>query len=183
MQDLQQAQNILNQAHQLLAQRLCRFVLDDQDGLIQDARGDSYMDEIATIYDQVGTRMSKIGAMQGYLQLLAKEPSPGPSSSAAGDPVTFKEYAQLVAAGDTNGAAGLLVQLLGIRLNTAIRCSEIYADRLDEYPNTIARTMEMRTKIAQGNHNGVILILLECFALSGTEAIAAVTHLSQRFAA
>lgn len=182
MPDHQEAQAVLTQARDLLAQRLSELVLGSQDELLNDARGESYMGEIGGIYDQVGTRLSQVNAMLASLPAQADNTSTAPGDGSEEAPATFKEFAQRVVNGDLDGAAPILANLLALNAETATRSTVTFGNRLRDYPKTLERTLQLREEIVSGNDNGAIMILLECFALTGTPALHAIEHLKQRFA-
>ena len=55
MNDRARALAILKQAREILLTRLTERVLDNEESILDDARGDSYMGEIDALYDQIGT--------------------------------------------------------------------------------------------------------------------------------
>jgi hypothetical protein len=55
MNDRARALAILKQAREILMQRLTEQVLENEEEILNDARGESYMGEIDALYDQVGT--------------------------------------------------------------------------------------------------------------------------------
>ena len=58
-----QALEVLRKARDLLAQRLTERILDAEEGLLDDARGDSYLGDIETIYDQFGTKLMHLNQL------------------------------------------------------------------------------------------------------------------------
>lgn len=68
---------ILKQARTVLAERLTEMVLDQSEELLNDARGDSYMNEIETLYEQIGHKLTHIG------QMLSSLPPEEPTAAAA----------------------------------------------------------------------------------------------------
>jgi hypothetical protein len=63
MSDRGRALEILRQARDLLAQRLTERVLDAEEGLLDDARGDSYLGDIETLYDQIGVKLMHLNQL------------------------------------------------------------------------------------------------------------------------
>ena len=63
MNDRGKALDILRQARDLLAQRLAERILDAEEGLLDDARGDSYLGDIETIYDQFGMKLMHLNQL------------------------------------------------------------------------------------------------------------------------
>lgn len=69
MSERARALEILRQARDLLAQRLTERVLDAEEGLLDDARGDSYLGDIETLYDQLGTKLMHLNQLINNLPL------------------------------------------------------------------------------------------------------------------
>lgn len=63
MNDRGRALDILREARDLLAQRLAERILDLEEGLLDDARGESYLSDIETIYDQFGAKLMHLNQM------------------------------------------------------------------------------------------------------------------------
>ena len=55
MNDRSRALQILKQAREILLQRLTEHVLENEEEILSDARGESYMGEIDSLYEQIGT--------------------------------------------------------------------------------------------------------------------------------
>jgi hypothetical protein len=79
MSERARALEILRQARDLLAQRLTERVLDAEEGLLDDARGDSYLGDIENLYDQLGTKLMHLNQLINNLPL---ETEPAPQSEA-----------------------------------------------------------------------------------------------------
>jgi hypothetical protein len=58
---------ILKEARTILAERLTELVLEQREELLDDARGDSYMNEIESLYDQIGHKLSHVSQMLSNL--------------------------------------------------------------------------------------------------------------------
>lgn len=100
MNDRARALTILREARDLAAQRLTERVLDAAEAILDDARGDSYMGEIDSLYEQVGMRMVHLSQMISHLPVEndSAPSAPGPASAhenysiapeAAGEGATF----------------------------------------------------------------------------------------------
>lgn len=74
MNDRQRAMEVLREARAILAERLTELVLSQQAELLDDARGDSYMNEIESLYDQVGHKLSHLGQMLNHLPAEDTQP-------------------------------------------------------------------------------------------------------------
>jgi len=67
MNDRLRATEVLRNARNILAERLTELVLDQREELLEDARGDSYMNEIESLYEQIGVKLSHVGQMLSNL--------------------------------------------------------------------------------------------------------------------
>jgi hypothetical protein len=72
MNDRLRATDILREARAILAERLTEVVLAQREELLDDARGDSYMNEIESLYEQIGHKLSHVSQMLNHLP--AEEP-------------------------------------------------------------------------------------------------------------
>jgi hypothetical protein len=61
------ATEILKEARQILADLLTEKVLEQGEDLLADARGDSYMNEIESLYEQVGVKLAHVSQMLSNL--------------------------------------------------------------------------------------------------------------------
>jgi hypothetical protein len=82
--DRGRALDILRRARDLLAERLTERILDAEEGLLDDARGDSYLGDIDTIYDQFGTRLSHLNQLINNLPLETEVPTASTESEYVG---------------------------------------------------------------------------------------------------
>lgn len=74
MNDRSRATEILREARAVLAERLTEKVLEQAEEILADARGDSYMNDIETLYEEVGLKLSHVS------QMLSSLPQPEPAS-------------------------------------------------------------------------------------------------------
>jgi hypothetical protein len=74
MNDRARASDVLRKARTILAERLTERINEQSDELLDDARGDSYMNEIESLYDELGTKLSHVSQM---LSNLPAEEPPG----------------------------------------------------------------------------------------------------------
>jgi hypothetical protein len=79
MNDRARALEVLRQARAVLAERLTEQVVEQADEILADARGDSYMNEIETLYDQIGHKLTHVSQM---LSNLPPEPPPTETTAA-----------------------------------------------------------------------------------------------------
>jgi hypothetical protein len=85
MSDRGKALEILRQARDLLAERLTERILDVEEGLLDDARGDSYLGDIETVYEQFGAKLMHLNQLINNLP-QDMEAAPHPESGfSAGD--------------------------------------------------------------------------------------------------
>ena len=80
MNDRNRALKILKEAKETLANRLTEKVLEQQEEILADAGGDSYMNEIESLYEQIGLKLSHVNSM---LSNLPVEPPPAQTESAS----------------------------------------------------------------------------------------------------
>jgi hypothetical protein len=76
MNDRARASDLLRKARAILAERLTERINEQSEELLDDARGDSYMNEIESLYDELGTKLSHVSQMLSNLP--AEEPSNQP---------------------------------------------------------------------------------------------------------
>ncbi|HEX5106606.1 MAG TPA: hypothetical protein VFV87_22455 [Pirellulaceae bacterium] len=81
MNDRTRALEILREAKAVLADRLTEKVLEQADEILADARGDSYMNEIESLYEQVGLKLTHVSQMLSNLP--APQPEPHSTTAAA----------------------------------------------------------------------------------------------------
>lgn len=71
---------ILQQARDLLSQRLIERVVESQEQILDDAAGQSYLSEIESLYEQLGSRLAHVNTMLSNLPLdepVSAEIAPG----------------------------------------------------------------------------------------------------------
>jgi hypothetical protein len=201
MDNRQRARKILEEARELLADRLVEQIVESGDGILEDAEGYSYMDEIDSLQERIGGRLNNINVMIGNLpasEPVRKEPMPvaeeAPVSSVGSKeavaeeasppvPVNFALFGQQIAANDIDGAGRTLSELLDVDQTLARRCATAFRDRLNEDPTTIQKTMRLRSKLMAGEHNDSLMILWDCFGLQGLQAVTVLQTLRASMAA
>src|SRR4051812_25367492 len=85
MNERAQALEVLRKARDLLAQRLTERILDAEEELLDDARGDSYLGDIETIYDQFGTKLTHLNQLINNLPQESEVAPHGHGGFTAGD--------------------------------------------------------------------------------------------------
>jgi hypothetical protein len=83
MNDRTRAADILRQARAILSERLTEQVLEQGEELLADARGDSYMNEIESLYEQLGHKLSHVSQMLSSLRVEETTPQPQSFTAAA----------------------------------------------------------------------------------------------------
>ncbi len=183
---------LLKQARDRLAQRLAERVLIEQDDVLEDAEGRSYMDEIDTIYKQLGRRLHRVNQMLEdltasrsdatqrvpVLALPAPGPRDGPSNLA---PVSLQTVAAQLQAGRRDDAARLLASIFGLNIEQGSRCADHFAGRVSERPDLLLRTMKLRPAIQAQRYNDVLALLRDCFGLKMPESVQVLHNLRIRF--
>ncbi len=224
MSDRTRAQAILRQAKEVLIQRLTEYVLDHEEEILADAKGDSYMGDIDTLYDQVGMRLSHVSQMLANLPTQAEpfhsttstgahhypQPGaddtftvatgmnphedafvadtmpalPGPVFTAAvalpaprvndfeEGPASFVLFVSQIRQGNLAAAGQTLTRLFEIDASRGSRCAAYFAERMERDSNFLSRAMQLRTEIQGEGHNGPLVLLYECFGLTGIESVA-----------
>src|SRR2546421_12476449 len=81
MNERTRATDVLRKARNILAERMMELVLEQREELLDDARGDSYMNEIESLYEQIGVKLSHVGQMLSNLPV--EEPAPQTFTAAA----------------------------------------------------------------------------------------------------
>ncbi len=71
MNDRNRALKVLKEAKETLANRLTEMMLEQEEDILADARGDSYMNEIESLYEQVGLKLSHVNSMLSNLPVEA----------------------------------------------------------------------------------------------------------------
>lgn len=77
-----EAIQILQQARDLLSERLTQRIRESKDEIIEDADGQSYLSEIEQIYDQLGSRLAHVNAMLSNLPPVEEPPAAEPAPAA-----------------------------------------------------------------------------------------------------
>jgi hypothetical protein len=81
MTDRTRAAKILREARAILSEQLTEQVLQQAEEILADARGDSYMSEIESLFERIGIKLSHVGQMLSNLP--AEESPPAQTETAA----------------------------------------------------------------------------------------------------
>jgi hypothetical protein len=226
---------ILTEAREILADRLTERVLDYADEILADARGDSYMNEIDGVYEQVGVKLAHITQMLANLpaeetpaattefrtddaspqdysvvaedssshELVVAHPRPalvGPmyvtapalpapkaestaSDQGSEEEPSFQKFVLQVQASDVRAAGKTLAFLFALPESRALMCAATFAERWRRDPEFLNRAMLLRTEVTSGSYNGALVLLFECFGLTGIESIGVLQTLQNRLEA
>jgi hypothetical protein len=218
MNDRARALAVLKEAREILLKRLTERVLENQEAILDDARGDSYMGEIDALYDQVGTPLVHLNqilsnlpaedhdapfethsaphpAAHSYAEIVPPAwpevpglPAPRNSNTLertedVSAPITFQTFAAQIQAEDVVGAGASLAYLFDIPAQRAVRCAEHFLLQMQQDPNFFASAMQLRRELATGGYNGAIMLLYQCFGLTGMESIGVYQALKTRIQA
>jgi hypothetical protein len=232
-QSRQRAIRILTEAREILSQRLTERVLDAEDDILADARGDSYMNDIESVYEHIGHKLSHVTQMLSNLpaeetstaaasnefrtddaspqdyavvseesvshDLVGTNPRPalvGPMYVTApalpapkvdqpllpDEEASFQKFVLEVQSADLRGAGRTLSALFALPERRAILCAATFAERWRRNPEFITRAMQLRTEVTSGTYNGALVLLFECFGLTGIESIGVLQTLQNRVA-
>ncbi|HTN73612.1 MAG TPA: hypothetical protein VL096_00125 [Pirellulaceae bacterium] len=211
MNDRARALAILKQAREILARRLTERVLDSAEELLDDARGESYMSEIESLFEQVGTPLAHLNQIIGALPPEEDETPPAthaqhptPHSYAEVVPpawpdvpglpaprsgtlmevpavesvaheapaeVSFQTFAVQIQAGDVEGAGQALAVLFDISRERAMQCAQHFHQQMLADNDFLLKAMQLRRELQSGGYNGALMLLFQCFGLSGMESI------------
>ena len=184
---------ILKQARELLANRLIENIIDSADGILEDAEGSSYMDEIDSLQDRVGGRLNNINLMISNLTVgepasaepisAAKEASvstPAPQGMDAPQPTNFAMFGKQIVANDIDAAGRTLAELLDVDPKLAQQCATAFRDCFNEDPTIIQKAMQLRARLLAGENHDSLMILWDCFRLQGPQALAVLQTLKAR---
>jgi hypothetical protein len=90
MNDRTRALEVLRQAKAILADRLTEKVLEQAEEILADARGDSYMNEIESLYEQVGLKLTHVSQMLSNLPAPEQEPHTSTAAAQHAPEETFQ---------------------------------------------------------------------------------------------
>jgi hypothetical protein len=88
MNDRARASDVLRKARAILAERLTERINEQFEDILDDARGDSYMNEIESLYDELGVKLSHVS------QMLSNMPAEEPPHQAQNQPPAQTAAAQ-----------------------------------------------------------------------------------------
>jgi hypothetical protein len=104
-----QAIRILQEARDLLAQRLAERIVDAREQILEDAGGGVFVSEIDAVYEQLGSRLAHVNSMLAHLPAVEDPQSAQPSM---GEPL-FTEVAAEMSSAYTAQFHGAAAPLIG----------------------------------------------------------------------
>ncbi len=171
MNDRSQAISILQNARDLLGERLTQRIIEARQEIESDAQGNSYLSEIETIYEQLGGRLAHVNAMLSNLP---------PASAPSAADVTASEiiYADLASAYptglDLEGSAPLPL--------LALPAPSVFEER--PQVDALADAFQRIALAAQaGDQLGAGRLISECFDIKPSQARRAAVSFTRQLAA
>jgi hypothetical protein len=149
--------SILQSARDRLSQRLTQRVIESRGEIEDDADGGSYLSEIETLYDQLGSRLAHVNAMLSNLPPVA---APAPADATATEII----YADLASAYPTGFEVETAGQPPMLGLPAPAGSSARVEDPLAEVLARIA------TQVQVGDMTGAARQISECFDLRPSQA-------------
>jgi hypothetical protein len=119
MNDRTRAIKVLREAKAILSDRLTERVLDAADEILADARGDSYMNDIETVYEQVGIKLAHVNQMLSNLPVDTAAPSDkteAKNGDRGGGPAGDQPFESSTTSNATNKTSALPGPVLGTAL-------------------------------------------------------------------
>ena len=99
-------------------------------------------------------------------------PAPATTELAASvRPGAFQMFAIQIQAGDVEAAGRTLAGLFGVEEPRGIECASVFAEKLENEDGFLPKAMQLRKELDNDGINGAIMLLYECFGLSGMECI------------
>lgn len=127
---------------------------------LNDSSADGASDQPPAVISQyVGLETPAIPGV--VAPVAVPQPSPG----------SFQAFAKLMLSGDVEGAGDILAELFGIDTHRSAQCAQVFAQRMKEDPEFLPKAQRLRHELLADRHNGVIMLLYECFGLTGLESI------------
>jgi len=209
MDERARAIEILKRARDMLVDRLSQEIVASEESLLEDALGLSYSGEIAQVFEQVGNRLHQVSVMLSNLPVpehtsaddlepAGVEPvsKPMPFAAVMGPPAvaglltgtpldrpTLERFTHQVTAGQFDEACRCLAQLFELDEQRARRCTITFAQRFQESPEVVRKTMLLRDELISGSINSSLMLLWECFGLQGLDSLAVARSLKARLVA
>ena len=150
MQDRARAIALLQQARDLLAERLTERILECRDQILEDALGLAYSSEIDAIQEQIGQRLNHVNLLLNNLPPQDEPPPVEDPEPAAAQPVLGYEGAETPASAATATAPlpTLGANSAAAQAETALPSSVIYVAR-DGNSSTVESPVSANESIPQ----------------------------------
>jgi hypothetical protein len=95
-------------------------------------------------------------------------------------PVSFVLFVTEIRQGDLPAAGKTLSRLFEVDIKRGFRCASFFAERMERDANFLSRAMQLRTELQGEGHNGPLMLLYECFGLTGIESVSVLQALRRR---
>lgn len=95
-------------------------------------------------------------------------------------PVSFVLFVTEIRQGDLPSAGRTLARLFEVDPTRGFRCASFFAERMERDANFLTRAMQLRTELQSEGHNGPLMLLYECFGLTGIESVSVLQALRRR---
>ncbi|MFT5524842.1 MAG: hypothetical protein ACI9G1_006039 [Pirellulaceae bacterium] len=185
----QHAISVLRQAREVLTVRLTARVLAEEIDILEDARGESYMEEITTLYNQLGSRLENVNRMIEALEatvprdkkLIPRLSARKSSNSTELTTVSLRTFVTQIQAERLDIAEQFLATLLSIEPETASACTRHFVARLSQYPLTLIQVLQLENEVEAGRSHEVGRLLRECFGLKRGQTESIIETLRRRF--
>ena len=164
----EEACEVLQNAQRVLARRLAERVVDAQQGILNDAEGNTYLSDIGEVYDEVGGRLVHVQQMLSCLKNCNKNAD---DSSRAVDGLGI--FIELAREGDVESAGALLAELLHLDRERSVECAEYFCRQLSARPDFATEALQLRAAVQDGGVNDCLFGLTTCFGLHGDDLIQA----------
>jgi hypothetical protein len=171
MNDRSQAISILQSARDLLGERLTQRIIEARQEIESDARGNSYLSEIETIYEQLGGRLAHLNAM---LTNLPPASAPAGADAAASE-IIYADLASAYPTGlDLEGTAPLTL--------LALPAPGVFEER--SQVDALAEAFQRITLAVQaGDLLGAGRMISECFDFKPSQARRSAVAFARQLAA
>lgn len=149
MNDRSRALQILKQAREILLQRLTEHVLENEEEILSDARGESYMGEIDSLYEQIGTPLVHLNQILSNLPVEddvhahdAHAVHPAPHSYAEIVPPAWPDIPALPAPRGS-GAVEAILEEVASPISFQTFAAQVQADDLEGAGRSLAALFEL----------------------------------------
>jgi hypothetical protein len=92
----------------------------------------------------------------------------------------LQTFAARIQAGDVEGAGDALAALFDLSVERAHRCAQHFRQQLLEEPGYVVHAMHLKREVQTGGYNSALMLLYQCFGLSGIESIGVLHVLRSR---